>query len=74
MQKHEGPPKDGPSWNAASLLDRASTADEVDQEHHHRDNEQEVDEAAGYMEDSPPQQPGHQQDNRKPYQHGETLQ
>jgi hypothetical protein len=24
------------------------------------------------MEDSPAQQPGHQQDNREPYQHGET--
>ncbi len=54
------------------LLDCAPARDKVDQENDHRDHEQEVNEAASHMEDSPSQQPGDQQDYRKPDEHGNS--
>jgi len=50
-------------------LDRSASADEVDQEHHQSDHEQQVNQAAGYVEDAPSQKPGNQQDYREPDQH-----
>src|SRR3954464_11795067 len=53
-------------------LDRSTARDEVDQEHDQRNHQQQVDQAAGDMKDSPTQEPGDQQDDCKPYQHGNS--
>jgi len=51
-------------------LDRSTARDEVDQEHDQRDHQQQVNQAARNVKDSPTQEPGDQQDDCKPYQHG----
>jgi hypothetical protein len=55
-------------------LDCAAPGNEVDQEHDHRNDEQQVNEAAGHVEDSPPQQPGDEQDDSEPDEHRKNLQ